>query len=326
MLRQTIAIALTLVLACVCTAGRSAPPGDDFPSRPLRLVCPWPAGGLADLRSRQVGDRLSKALGQPVVVENRPGASGTVGVTAVTLAKPDGYTIVLGSINDLAIAPALDGAAYGRLLAGLQPLTLTGRGPMILIASPGVPAKTVTELIALARSKPGQLSYGTAGPNTTHHFAGELFKRTTGTDLIHVPYKGIAQMSVDLAAGNVAVGFDFAATTEPLVKAGRIRALAVLGPRRVSLLPDVPTAREAGIGEVEIMSWGGFFVPAGTPQPIVARLHEELVKILRAPDMVQLFTQAGYEVMATTSEESLKFVREEQARWARLAKELGMTP
>lgn len=326
MCHRIVAIALTLWLACLGGALHAAAPGEDFPSRPLRLVCPWAPGGVADLRSRQVADRLAKALGQPVVVENRPGASGTVAVTAVTQAKPDGYTIVLGTVNDLAISPALDAAAYGRLLAGLQPLTVMARGPMIMIASQSLPARTVAELIGLARAKPGELAYGTAGPNTTHHFAGELFKRTTGTNLVHVPYKGIAQMSVDLAAGNVAVGFDFAATTEPLVKAGRIRALAVLGPRRVSLLPDVPTAREAGIGEVEMQSWGGLFVPAGTPQPIVARLHEELVKILRAPDMVQILAAAGYEVMATTPEESLRFVKDEQARWARLAKELGMAP
>ena len=313
-------------LLALCASALGAEGLDDYPSRALRLLCPWPAGGVADLRSRQIAERLARSLGQPVVVENRPGASGTVGITSAIQAKPDGYTFTMGSVNDLGIAPALDPKAHGKLVTGLQPITLAARGPMVLVASPALGVNTVAELIALARSKPGQLGYATSGPNTTHHFAGEMLKRAAGVDLIHVPYKGAAAMMPDLIAGNVAIGFDFAATSEALIKAGKLRALAVLGPRRVSLLPDVPTSREAGIPGVEVMSWSAFLVPVGTPASIVSRLNAELVKILRGREMTDAYTSAGYEVIASSPEDFSSFLRDEQARWVRLAKELGMVP
>lgn len=312
-----------LLSFCALVFGAEGP--DDYPSRTLRLICPWPAGGVADLRSRQIAERLTRSLGQSVVVENKPGASGTLGIAAAIQAKPDGYTLVMGSVNDLGIAPALDPKAHGKLAAGLQPITLAARGPMILVASPTLGVNTVVELIALARSKPGQLGYATSGPNTTHHFAGELLRRAAGIDLIHVPYKGAAAMMPDLIGGNVAIGFDFAATSEPLIKAGKLKALAVLGPRRVSLLPDVPTSREAGIAGVEAMSWSAFLVPVGTSASIVSRLNVELVKILRGRDMTEAYTSAGYEVIASSPEEFSGFLRAEQARWVKLAKELGMS-
>lgn len=323
---RTLAILVGAWLACLCWAGSAAERTEDYPSRALRLICPWPPGGVADLRSRQIAERLSRALGQSVVVENKPGASGTVGVNAAIQAKPDGYTLVMGSVNDLGIAPALDPKAHGKLAAGLQPITLAARGPMILIASPTIGVNTVGDLVTLARSRPGQLGFGTSGPNTAHHFAGEQLKRVAGVDLIHVPYKGGATMMPDLIGGTIAIGFDFAATSEALVKAGKLKALAVLGPKRVGLLPDVPTAREAGIPGVEAISWSAFLVPAGTPAPLVSRLNAELVKILRGREMTEAYTAAGYEVIASTPEEFTAFLREEQARWVKLAKELGMAP
>ncbi|MBL8535423.1 MAG: tripartite tricarboxylate transporter substrate binding protein [Betaproteobacteria bacterium] len=311
-------------LASVCAVVFGADAPDPYPMRPLRLICPWPAGGIADLRSRQVAERLARALGQSVVVENRPGASGTVGLSAAAQAKPDGYTFVMGSVNDLGIAPALDPRANGRLASMVQPLTLAARGPMILVVSPKLGVRSIAELVALAKSQPGRLSYGSSGPNTTHHFAGEKFLRATGTQMIHVPYKGSAVMLPELVGGTLAMGFEFAATSEPLIKAGKLKALAVRGPRRVGLLPDVPTAREAGIPEVEAYSWSAYLVPAGTPQPIANQLASEIVKILRAPDMTQAYNAAGYEVIASTPEELGAFLREEQVYWAKLARELGM--
>ena len=294
-----------------------------FPARPLRLVCPWPPGGIADVRSRQIAEHLSRSLGQPVVVENRPGAGGTVGATVASQARPDGHTMLLGSINELAIAPALDPRAHEKLIAALDPVVFVARGPLLLVASPSLGVNTLAELVALARAKPGQLGYGSAGPQTVHHFAGELLQRAAGIELLHVPYKGASQILLDLVAGHLPVGFDFVATSEPLVKAGKLKVLAVLGPRRVAVLPDAPTAREAGIPSVEAFSWSGILVPAGTPTGVVSRLNAEITKALRQPDLVAAYAAAGGELDPGTPEAFSAFLREEQARWARRAKELG---
>lgn len=294
-----------------------------FPARPLRLVCPWPPGGIADVRSRQIAEHLTRSLGQPVVVENRPGAGGTVGATVASQARPDGHTMLLGSVNELAIAPALDARAHEKLLSALEPVVFIARGPLLLVASPSLGVNSLADLVALARTKPGQLGYGSAGPQTVHHFAGELLQRAAGIELLHVPYKGASQILLDLVAGHLPLGFDFVATSEPLVKAGKLKVLAVLGPRRVATLPDAPTAREAGIPSVEAFSWSGVLVPAGTPAGIVSRLNAEVTRALRQPDLVAAYTASGAELDPGTPEAFAAFLREEQARWSRRARDLG---
>lgn len=313
------------VLLCWWLAAAPVIAADPFPTRALRVVCPWPPGGIADIRARQMAERLGKALGQPVVVENRPGASGTIGAGVVAQAKPDGYTILLGSVNDQAIAPAIDPANHAAI-ATLAPVSVATRGPMVLVTSATLPVKTVAELVALAKSKPGTLGYGTSGSNTAHHFAGELFKQTAGVDLFQVPYKGFAQTSVDLISGNLPVAFDFPITSEPLARAGKLKILAVLGPRRVSLLPGVPTAREAGIAGVEIVSWSGYFVPAGTPPAIIERLNTEMARILKTPEIASAISGTGSEVVAMSPAESATFVQNERTRWAALARQLKIVP
>jgi tripartite-type tricarboxylate transporter receptor subunit TctC len=309
------------VSLCCWLAAAPVFAADAYPVRALRIVCPWPPGGIADIRARQMADRLGKVLGQPVIVENRPGASGTLGAGLVAQAKPDGYTILLGSVNDQAIAPAIEPAMHAAI-ATLAPVTVATRGPMVLVASASLPVKTVAELVALAKAKPGTLGYGTSGVNTAHHFAGELFKQVAGVDMFQVPYKGFAQTSVDLMAGNLPVAFDFPITSEPLARAGKLKILAVLGPRRVSLLPGVPTAREAGIAGVDIVSWSGYFVPAGTPPAVIERLSAEMVRILGVPEIASAISGTGSEVVAMSPAESATFVQEERARWAALARQL----
>lgn len=319
-----------LLALAAASAGAFSPAGiaraaDEaaFPARPLRLVCPWPPGGIADVRSRQIAEHLTRALGQPVVVENRPGAGGTVGATVASQARPDGHTMLLGSINELAIAPALDPRAHEKLISALDPVVFVARGPLLLVASPSLGVNSVAELVALARAKPGQLGYGSAGPQTVHHFAGELLQRAAGIELLHVPYKGASQILLDLVAGHLPVGFDFVATSEPLVKAGKLKVLAVLGPRRVAVLPDAPTAREAGIPSVEAYSWSGVLVPAGTPAGVVSRLNAEITRALRQPDLVASYAASGGELDPGTPEAFGAFLRDEQARWSRRARELG---
>jgi len=317
-------VALAAASGALAAAGAAqSADGPAFPVRPLRLVCPWPPGGIADVRARQIAEHLTRSLGRPVVVENRPGAGGTVGAAMAAQARPDGYTLLLGSVNDLAIAPALDPAAHGALPGALEPVVFVARGPLLLVASPSLGVNSVAELVELARTKPGRIAYGSAGPKTVHHFAGELLQRAAGIELLHVPYKGAAQILLDLVAGHLPLGFDFAVTSEPLAKAGKLKVLAVLGPRRIAVLPDAPTAREAGIPSVEAYSWSGFLVPAGTPAGIVSRLNAEITRALRQPDLAAAYAATGAELDPGSPEAFAAFLREDQARWSRRARELG---
>ena len=247
-------------------------------------IVPAPAGGPIDYRARRIAQKLSEAWRQQVVVDNRSGAAGIIAAELVAKAAPDGYTLLHGHVGMFAINPTL----YQKLpydpLKDFIPVTRIGSGPAIVLVNPQVPAKTLAELIALAKGKPGQLSYGSSGPGSPQHITGEMFKQLTGVDLVHVPYKGSAPLITDLVGGQIQVGFDYAVPAGEQVKAGKLRALAVTGPKRLAYLPDVPTTAEAGLPAFQSIAWTGLFVPVGTPPSIVQTIHDQVVRIINSPE------------------------------------------
>jgi tripartite-type tricarboxylate transporter receptor subunit TctC len=314
-----------VLLACLCGWGRASAADETYPSKSIRLIVPWPAGGIADLRARQVAERLGKGLRQPIVVDNRSGASGSIGVALGARAAPDGYTITLISVNDSAIAPALNPMLPYDVLRDFELVVQSTRTPLVLLANPALEARTVADLSALAKARPGRLMYASIGAATTHHIAGEVLCRDLGIEMKHVPYKGAAPALMAMVAGHTPVGFDFAGTAAPQVQAGKVRALLVTGGKRVPLLPDVPTASEAGLPELDaIVSWGGFAVPKGTPIAIRDRLNAEFVKALREPILEADFERSGTEPVGSSPEAFAAFVKAEQARWMRMVKITGV--
>jgi tripartite-type tricarboxylate transporter receptor subunit TctC len=298
---------------------------DNYPTKPVRLIVPWPPGGIADLRTRQIAERLTRSLGQPVVVDNRPGASGSIGVALGARAAPDGYTLTLISVNDSAVAPALNPTLPYDALRDFDPVVHVTRTPLVLLVNSAFDVRTLADLAALAKARPDQLTYASNGAATTHHVAGELLCKSAGMSMKHVPYKGAAPALMAMVAGHTPVGFDFAGTAAPHVQAGKLRALLVTGGRRVPLLPDVPTASEAGPPDLDtIVSWGGFAVPKGTPPGIRERLNAEFVRALREPELKADFERSGTEPVGGSAEEFAAFIKAEQARWVRIIKLTGV--
>lgn len=297
---------------------------DAWPSRPIRLVVPFPPGGGTDLVGRSVGNKLAEALGQRVIVDNRGGAGGNIGAEIAVRAAPDGYTMLIGSIGAIAINPTL----YGARLPfdprrDLAPVTLSSDALNILMVHASLPVKSVKELIDHARANPNKLSFSSSGVGATDHLAGELFNRLVGVQTIHVPYKGGGPAAVDLAAGNVQFSFNTASAQTALWKAGKIRALAVLSPKRQALFPDLPSIAEAVPG-YGVNNWYGFFLPAKTPRPIVDRLNAEINRILKMPDIITLHNAGGIVPLGTSPEDFSKFIGAETQKWAKVIKEAGI--
>jgi tripartite-type tricarboxylate transporter receptor subunit TctC len=313
------ALALALMLNALVTQA-----ADPYPNRPIRWVVPWPAGGIADTQARIIADQLGKALGQPVVIDNRAGASGTLGADLVAGAKPDGYTLLYISPNEQAIAQAIGMKVRYDAQKDFAPITQLLRRPAVLVVNASLNVKSVAELVSLAKAD-GSLSYGT--PSVAHfcHFAAEVFNRRVGIKVPAVPYKGEAPMINDLLGGQVAYGFGFATTVAPNVAAGRLRALATTGTARSPQLPDVPTFVELGMPEVQMYIWTGIAAPAGLSAEITARLQGELSKILRSPAIQSRREFADSEMVASKPEDFVKFLSAERQRWAKLVKETGIT-
>jgi tripartite-type tricarboxylate transporter receptor subunit TctC len=319
--RLLLGAASAALLAASAGWTAAVPAAKNYPSKPIRLIVPWPPGGIADIRARQVADRLSKGLGQAVVVDNRPGASGSIGVALGARAAPDGHTVTLITVNDSAIAPALNPTLPYDVLRDFEPIVQIARTALVLLANPALNVRTAADLAALAKASPGQLIYASNGSATTHHIAGEVLCRDLGIVMKHVPYKGAAPALMAILAGHTPLGFDFGSTAAPHVKAGKLHALLVTGGKRVPLLPDVPTASEAGLQELDaLISWGGYAVPKGTSRAIRDRLNAEFVKALREPGLEADFERGGMEVVASSPEEFGAFIKSEQARWARIIK------
>ena len=313
---------LPALLAWALAAAAVAQP---YPSRPLKLVVPYPPGGVTDILGRTLGNAMAGPLGQQVVIDNRPGAGGIVGAEVVARAEPDGYTLLMGN-TALLVSPYL----YARLsfdpLTDFVPVTMVNAAPLLLVVNPSVPVQSVQELIAYAKARPGQLNYGSGGVGSTPYLATELLKSMTGIDVVHVPYKGGAPALADLMAGQLTFMIENVPGTLPLVKSGKLRALAITSAQRSPLVPDLPTMAEAGVAGYEMVGWNGMFVAKGTATDIVARLGATLAKVLDLPDVREQMATLGAEPGGDTPQAFAAFVSAESERWGRIIKDKGIRP
>jgi len=318
-----VALMSCFVLAAIGVLSGNAG-AQDYPNKPLRLIVPFPPGGGNDILARSVGQRLAETIGQQVIVDNRGGAGGLIGAELAAKAVPDGYTIFLASIGNLAFMPALHAKLPYDPVRDFAPLTLLATSAFVMVVNPSLPAKSVKELIALARAKPGQLNYGSSGQGSSLHLTGEIFKLATGADLVHVPYKGSAPALTDLIAGQVQILFGTMPPTLPHVKSGKLRALGVSGAKRSVAAPEVPTIAEAGVPGFEVLNWYGIVAPSKTPAAIVQRLNGELVKTLKAPEMIESLGTQGLEAAGGTPERFGVFIKSEMAKYAKVIKAAGI--
>ena len=293
-----------------------------YPNKPIRFILPFP-GGATDFLGRVVGQRLAEALGQPVVIDNRPGAGGNLGIEIAARSAPDGYTLVLVAPN-VTISPSLYRKLNYDPVRDFAPVTPVATVTMVIITHPALPAQTLKEFIALAKSKPGQLNYGSGGSGTSLHLAGELFKITAGVDLVHVPYKGASVAMNDVIGGRLDSLFIGIPAPAPHIKAGRLRGLAVLASQRSPVLPEVPTATEAGLPGFEVTTWYGVLAPAGTPKDIVARLNREIVRIMNAPDTKERLAVVAADPMTSSPEQFSAYIKQEIARWSKVVRTAGL--
>jgi tripartite-type tricarboxylate transporter receptor subunit TctC len=311
--------ALLAVLALTATGAAA----QTYPTKPIRLVVPFPAGGTTDILAREVGQRLSTSLGQPVVIDNRPGAAGNIGSELVAKSAPDGYTLLMATVGTHAINPSL----YAKLpydhVADFAPVILVASVPNVLEVTPSLPVNSVADLIKLAKEKPGQINFASSGSGTSIHLSGELFKTMAGVDMTHVPYKGSAPALADLIGGQVQVMFDNLPSSLPQIKAGKLRAIAVTSAQRAPALPNVPTIAESGLPGFEASSWFGVVAPAGTPPAIVARLNADLNLWLQTPDAREKLLAQGAAAAGGSPEQFATHIRAETEKWAKVVKASG---
>jgi tripartite-type tricarboxylate transporter receptor subunit TctC len=298
---------------------------DDYPNRTVRIIVPFAPGGSTDVVARILADKLGTDLKQSFVVENRAGAGGNIGADAVAKASPDGYTLLMGTTGVLAINKYLYKEMSFDPERDLVPVSYTSLITNILVVNPQVPAKTVSELVALARAKPGSLTFASSGAGSSTHLSAELFKSMAGVDILHVPYKGSSQAITDLMGGQVTMLFDNAPSSIPFVEQGKLRALAVTSTKRLPNLPDVPTLDEAGVKGYESLSWSGIMAPAGTPKRVIDKLNAAIEKILRDPDVKQRFASLGVEPVGGPPEAFSRHIRAESEKWARVVKTANIT-
>ncbi len=314
-----------LVCAACSLAPLLAPAADTpYPTKPVRIIVPFAPGGPTDIVARTVGQQLTLSLGQTVVVDNRPGAGGVVGADLAAKSAPDGYTLLLCSTGAMAINPALLSSMPYDPIRDLAPITLVVTIPYLLLVNPSYPAQSVKELLTLARTKPGQLNYGSAGNGTTSHLAMELFRSMANIQVTHVPYKGSAPAAIDLIGGQLQVMFDAPPSSLPFVRSGKLRALGISTLRRTPLLPDMPTINEAGVPGYEVLTWSGICAPARTPPAIVTRLNNAMVKGITSAETRERFAAIGADVVANSPDEYRKFIAAELVKWSRVVKEAGV--
>jgi tripartite-type tricarboxylate transporter receptor subunit TctC len=320
--RGLIARGLLGIGALLCAAGTAFAA---FPDKPLRLIVPFPAGGAADVMARGMAQRLGQELGQQVIIDNRGGAGGTTAAEAAARSAPDGYTLFFGTMGTQAINPAL----YTRLRYDPQkdfaPISLTHITPRVLVVGPSVPARNIAELIALAKAKPGALTYGSAGNGSSSHLSGALFEALAGVNMLHVPYKGSSPLLVDVLAGRVDMAFDSYTVYEEHIKAGKVRPLGVTSVARMAALPQVPTIAESGLKGYDVSNWLGLLAPAGTPKDVLATLHAALGRTMATPALRSQLTALGIEPTFGTPEEFAALVRAELPKWAEIVKRSGAT-
>ncbi len=294
-----------------------------YPSKPVKIVVPYPPGGFNDTLGRTLAAKFQDAWGQPVVVENKPGANTVIGVDHVAKAAPDGHTLLVVAFP-FSVVPSLVKSLPYDTLRDFAPVILAATSPNLLVVNPQLPVKNVAELVALAKSKPEGLSYASTGNGSSNHISMELFKSLAGVKITHIPYKGSAPAVTDLLGGQVMVMFDNAPNVLPQVKAGRLRALATSGAQRTSRAPELPTVAEAGVPGYELMVWFGLVAPAGTPREIVQKLNAEVTKILAMPDVRERFLAQGVEPVGSTPEQFGEHIRAQMAKWSRVVQEAGV--
>lgn len=311
-----------LVLTAMIVAGDAA--AQSYPSKPIRIVVPYPAGGTSDILARAIGQKLSDAWGQPVVVDNKPGANGNVGADIVAKAPADGHTLLLADIGSLAISPSVYPTLPFDPVKDFAPVSMVAYSPHILVVHPSVPVSSVKELVALAKSKPGKLNFAISGVGGAPHLAGVDFALRNGIDWVYIPYKGGAQAIADVAGGQADVTLNGMLATYPLVKGEKLKILAVSSAKRMSAIPDVPTISESGVPNFESGSWQGVIAPAGTPPEVVAKLNAEISRSLALPEMKENLAKQGAEVRTNTPEQFSAFIRDEKARWAKVVKDANV--
>ena len=316
--------AFTLALFAAAITAQAQPtsisPGQAYPTRPIRCVVPYPPGGPTDIIGRAIAQKLTESLGQPVIIDNRGGAAGTIGSEQVARSPADGYTLLWGTPGTHGIAPSI----YPKLgydpVKDFAPVTLIALGTNLMAIHPSVPARSVQEFLALAKSRPGKLNFGSAGNGATSHMAGEMLKVMAGIDMLHVPFKGAAPAIVALMGGEVDMAILDAPALLPQIRAGKLRVLAVASERRSRVLPQVPTLAESGLPGYHASSWHALFAPAGTSRDIVTRLHSEITRIVKLPEITERLSAQGVEPVANTPEQLADFIKAEITRWARVVK------
>lgn len=316
------------ILTALCAAALAPVPAaaqQTYPSKPIRLVVPYPAGGATDFFARLVFTRMSETLGQQVVVENRPGAGTAIGASEVARSAPDGYTLLLGDAGTYAFNPTLYKKLTYDPVRDFAPVSLTGRFALILAVNPSVNAKNVAEFVEAAKSRPGQINYGAPGPGSPIHLAMEFFRQRAGLDMTPIPYKGGADAMNDLLGGRISAMFPDIASGLPQIRAGKLRALAVASEKRVAALPDLPTIGESGYPGFEAWAWQGFVAPAKTPRPVIDRLNAEFVKVTADPAVRQKLSESGFELQTSTPKQFADYMKAEIAKWAKVIRESNIT-
>jgi tripartite-type tricarboxylate transporter receptor subunit TctC len=311
-----------LLLAAAAIGGPVA--SQPYPAKSIRMIIGFPPGGGTDIIGRIVAQRLSEVLGQQILPDNRGGAAGQIAAELAAKAPPDGYTVMMAHIAAISILPSLIARLPYDPQKDFSPISLVAIGPNLLVVHPSVPARSVKELIALAKARPGQLYYASPGSGSVQHLAGELFKLEARVDMVHVPYKGSGQSIVDLIAGNVHLNFDSVPPVLPHVRSGRLRALAVTSQKRFSILPEIPTVTEGGVAGFDLSTWWGLVAPAAVNKDIIARLEAETVKLLHQPDVKEKIAFAGADTVGNTAEEFAALIRAERAKYARIVKDANI--
>ena len=295
----------------------------DFPGRPVRLVVPFPPAGVTDRIARLAGQKLGELWRQPVIIDNRPGASGIIAAELVAKAAPDGYTLLFGHIGTHAINASLFAKLPYHPVRDFAPVSLLATVPNLLLMHPSVPANSVTELIALAKSRPGTLTYASPGSGTSGHMAGELFKSLAGVDIVHIPYKGAGAALQDVLSGQVSMMFDTVASSLPQARSGKLKGLAVTSASRVPIAPEIPTVAESGVPQFEIAPWFGVLAPAGTPSPVVAKLSADLRRVVESEEVSKPLSAQGVTLIGSSPQEFAAHIEREIPRWARIVKASG---
>lgn len=322
-LRLPLATAALATLLAAAGPAWAATPAATYPTKAIRLIVPFAPGGSNDIMARLAGQSFTESMGQQVVIDNRAGASGIIGTEIAAKAPPDGYTILMMSLT-IAVNPSLFKKLPFDTEKDLVPVTLVASAPLLLVVHPSVPATSLKEFIAYAKANPGKLNFGSGGPGTTPHLAGEMLKTMAGLQITHIPYKGGGPALADLVGGQIQLMLENIPSTLPFVKSGKLRALAVSGLTRSPLVPELPTLDQAGLKGYEIVGWNGLFVPAGTPRPITARLHAETVKALAQSSVKERLAAMGAEGVGSAPDQFSVFVKAEIRKWAKVVKDAGL--